>query len=90
MKKMSAILNLNLLNFVAPALFSWECILKITKIELKLLTDCNMILDYRNDIRRGIRSAIGHYGEADNKYIHDHDETKESTHIQYLYFSSQY
>lgn len=31
--------NLNPLNFVTLALFSWECTLKITKTELKLLTD---------------------------------------------------
>ena len=77
---MSAKFNLNSVTFVTPALFSWECTLKITKIELELLADGDMIFDYGNAIRREISGAISHYGEA----------SKESTYVQYLDFNNQY
>ena len=76
MINMSAKFNLNPLNLLALALFSWECTLEITEMELKLLTDVNMILNYKNVFRRGIARAICHYAGSNNKYMHDYDETK--------------
>ena len=38
-----------------------------------------MMLDYKNDITEGIKRAICHYGEVNNKYSHDFDETEEIT-----------
>ena len=64
-------------------LTSFSC-KRTLKTKKELLTDVNMILDYENGIRGGIPKAIYQYGKANNKYIHDYDETKESTHIQYL------
>ena len=87
---MSAKFNLNSVTFVTPASFSWECTLKITKIELELLADGDMIFDYGNSIRGEISGAICHYGEANNKYALDYNETKESTYVQYLDFNNQY
>lgn len=40
------------------ALYSWECALKITGIELKLLTDVYIINDYKNCISGGITRAF--------------------------------
>lgn len=40
------------------ALYSWECALKITGIELKLLTDVYIINDYKNCISEGITRAF--------------------------------
>ena len=40
------------------ALCSWECALKITGIELKLLTDVYIINDYKNCISEGITRAF--------------------------------
>ena len=37
-----------------------------------------MILDYENGIRVEIIRAICHYDEANNKYMHYYDKTKES------------
>lgn len=72
---MSANFNLNPLNFATLASFSLQCTLKII---LELLTAVDMILDCENDIRVEIIRAICHYGEANNKYMHYYDETKES------------
>ena len=40
---------------------------EITKIKPELLTDVDMILDYKNDIRRGIARVICHYTEANSE-----------------------
>ena len=69
----------NALKFVTLASFSWDCTPKITKMDLKILTDVNMILEYKISVGGGITRAIFHYGEANNKYIHGYVETKEST-----------
>ena len=58
MKNMSAKFNLNPLSFVTFGFFSLECALKINKIEFGLSTDVNIILDYENCIRGGIKRAI--------------------------------
>ena len=43
-----------------------------------------MVLDYGNGIRRGITRAIYHYDEADNKYLHECDETEKMHTINIL------
>ena len=40
-----------------------------------------MMLDYENDIREGITTAIRHCTEANGKYMYDYNETKESSFI---------
>lgn len=68
MKKLSPNFNLNSLNFVTFDSLLWECALKVTKIELELLRNVNMILDYENSITGRIKTAVFHYVEANNKY----------------------
>ena len=63
---------------------------KITKADLELLRDVDMILKWQNTNRVRIARAICHYAEANIKHLHDFDETKESTYIQYLDFNNQY
>ena len=87
MKNLSAKFNLNSVTFAVLGLHSWECSLKITEIELESLTDVDMLLDYENGIKGEIARAICHYVEANNKYMHDHDETKGKIYIQYLDFN---
>ena len=43
-----------------------EFALKISERDLKLLTDVNMIFDFENSIRRGIKKSIFHYAEVNN------------------------
>ena len=46
-----------------------------------------MTLDYKNPITGGITKAICLYGEANNKYIQDYDETKESKSIWMVFIT---
>ena len=67
-----------LFSNLTPASLSWNSPLNITKIELELLTDVIMVLDYETNIMGEITRTVCHYGEANNKYMYDYDEAKES------------
>ena len=57
---------------------------KKTGVELELLTDYDMLLMIEEGIRGGIRHAVHRYAKANNRYMKDYDESKESSYIQYL------
>ena len=62
----------------------WQACLKKAGIKLKLLTIVDMLLMLEKGIRCGICHAIYRYAKANNKYMKNYDENKESTYIQYL------
>ena len=56
---------------------------KKAKVKLDLLSDINILLMVDKGIRRGICHSIYRYAKANNKYMKDYDENKESSYIQY-------
>ena len=58
--------------------------LKKTGIKLELLTDEDMFLTYEKGIRSGIWNKVHSYAEANNKYIKNYDQNKESSFLMYV------
>ena len=70
--------------FTSPGL-SWDACLKITGVELELITDLDMLLMWEKCIRGGISMISNRYGEANNKYMKGgFNKNKPSKYIMYL------
>ena len=71
-------------HFLSLPGLTWQVCLKKTNIKLELLTDYDMLLMVEEGIRGGICYSIHRYARANNKYMKNYDENKESSYIQYL------
>ena len=76
--------ELDPIHFISLPGLAWQACLKKTGVELQLLTDYDMLLMIEKGIRGGICHAVHRYAKANNEYLKDYDESKESSYIQYL------
>ena len=67
----------------APGL-SWNACLKMTKIELELISDMDMHLFVEKGLRGGVSVITHRKGVANNKYMKSYDKKKPSTFVSYL------
>ena len=70
--------------YTAPGL-AWDAALKVTKVELELLSDMDMLLMVEKGIRGGVSMISNRYGKANNKYMGNRFVASElSKYIAYL------
>ena len=66
-------------HFLSAPGLAWQDCLKKTEVKLELLTDNNMLMISEDGIRGGMCQAVCRYAEANNKYMNNYDENKESS-----------
>ena len=69
--------------YTSPGL-SWDAALKMTKINLELITDIDMYLMVEKGIRGGISTITNRYSIANNKHLSKYDNNKPSKYVMYL------
>ena len=70
--------------YTAPGL-AWDAALKITEVNLELLSDPDMLLMVKQGIRGGISTIPNRYGVANNRFMGESfDRRKPSSFITYL------
>ena len=69
--------------FMSPGL-SWDAMLKMTNIKLKLMTKIDMFQFIEKGMRGGVSYIANRYGNANNKYMKEYDEKAPSKYIMYL------
>ena len=69
--------------FSSPGL-SWDAMLKMTKIELDLISDNDMHLFIEKRMRGGISNIAKRYSKTNNKYMQSYDAKKPSKYNTYL------
>ncbi|XP_059225632.1 uncharacterized protein LOC106094284 [Stomoxys calcitrans] len=69
--------------FTAPGL-SWDAMLRMTEINLELLTDIDMFNFFKHGIRGGLVQCCKRHTVANNKYMSAYDESKPSVCLMYL------
>ena len=71
-------------HFTTPHL-SWQRMLKMTRVELELLSDPDMYLLFEQMIRGGVSASFQRYSRANNRYMGDlYDPTQPEKYILYL------
>ena len=77
-------------KYITASGLAFQAPLKMTKVELDLLTDIGMLLMIEKGIRGGICNVVPRYAKANNKYIRGYDEDKESSYLNYWDVNNSY
>ena len=88
--KCSEINELNSDHFWSVPGLAWQACLKMTGVELELLTNIDMLFMTEKGIRGGISQAIHRYVKANNKNMKNYHKNIESSYLMYLDANSLY
>ena len=71
-------------HFLSVPRLAWQACLKMTKLELELLTDIDMLLMVEKGNRGGICQAIHRHAKASNKYMKNYNKNVISSYLMYI------
>ena len=77
-------------HFLRVPGFSWDSMLKMTKIELELISDPDMYLFFEKGTRCVISYISNRCSKANNKYLKSYNPKEESKHSIYLDANNPY
>ena len=64
--------------------YSWDCLLKLTNIELEQITEANMYLFIEKGLRGGISMVSHRHAIANNRYMQNFDPSQPDSYLMYL------
>jgi hypothetical protein len=76
--------NLDPCHFYTSPGLAWQACLKMTEVELQLLTDPDMYLFIEEGLRGGISMISNRFSKANNPYVPDYDPDQDSSYLMYL------
>ena len=77
--------NLDPAHYYTASGLAWDAALKVTKVELELLSDMDMLLMVEKGIRGGVSMISNRYGKVNNKYMgKSFKDTEPYKYITYL------
>ena len=76
--------NLDPVHYFSCLDFTWDAMLKMTGINLELITDIDMYQMVEKGLRGGISYIANRYSKPNNKYMYDYDKDIESSYLMYL------
>ena len=77
-------------HFLSTPGLAWKACLKMTKVELELLTDIDTLLMVEKGSRGRIFQAMHKYTKANNKYMKNYDKDTISSYLIYLDANNPY
>ena len=76
--------KLDPLHYITSPGLAWDAMLKMTGINLELITDIDMQLFIEKGLRGGISYIAHRHAKANNKYMKNYDPDKQISYLMYL------